>query len=272
MVNDVSVLAELALYTARLPPDQPLPLRLCSAGVTLLGASGGSVTLTSVPGAPYPLAATDAVAERAESLQDVFRAGPRFEAQTTVQPATLVVGAAPETAVPDGPAVDGWALDGLALEGLAPDGPALDSPATKASSSLTDELRVAVGPVCVRAFPMVVAGAVLGVFSVHLPHDTRLSRQDDEALVVASIIGGALLRDAGESSSMLSGWPVRARVHQATSMVAAQLEVTPEDALTLIRAHARAHDSTVSDVVSALAEGRLVLRRDGTSTGDATPG
>lgn len=225
MVNDVSVLAELALHIARLPPQLPLPLRLCSAGATLLGARGGSVTLTSTPGAPFLLAATDPVAERVESLQEVLGAGPRIEAQRTARPATLVVGDAP------------------------------DEP-----SSLAQELRAAVGPVRVASFPMLVAGAVLGVLSVHLPSGSWLTRQDDEGLVVAAIIGGALLRDTDdESASMLSGWPARARVHQATGMVIAQLRVTPDDALTLIRAHAYAQGTTVAAVVSELLDGRLVL-------------
>ena len=232
MVNDVSVLAELALYVARLPPENPIALRLCSAGAPLLGASGGSLTLTSTPGAPFVLAATDGVAERVESLQEVLGAGPRVEAQRTARPATLVVGDAPE-----------------------------------APSSLAQELRAAVGPLRVSAFPMLVAGSVLGVLSVHMPSEARLTRQDDEALVVASIIGGALLRDVDdESSTMLGGWPARARVHQATGMVIAQLRVTPDDALTLIRAHAYAQGTTVAAVVSDLLEGRLVLGPGDTST------
>lgn len=114
---------------------------------------------------------------------------------------------------------------------------------------------------------MLVAGAVLGVLSVHTPSEARLTRQDDEALVVASIIGGALLRDVDDdSSTMLSGWPARARVHQATGMVIAQLRVSPDDALTLIRAHAYAQGTTVAAVVSDLLDGRLVLGPGDTST------
>lgn len=234
MVNDVSVLAELALHIARLPPEHPLPLRLCTAGATLLGSQGGSVTLTSTPGSPFVLASTDPVAERVETLQEVLGTGPRLEAHATARPATLVVGHEPD-----------------------------------APSSLAQGLRESVGPICVRSFPMVVGGSVLGVFSVHLPPDAQLARDDDEALVVAAIIGGALLRDVDEeSSSMLSGWPERARIHQATGMVIAQLQVSPDDALTLIRAHAYAQDTTVAAVASALVERRLVFGLDDTSTGD----
>lgn len=234
MTNDVSVLAELALHIARLPPEQPLPLRLCSAGATLLGAEGGAVTLTATPGAPYVLATTDTVAERIESLQEVLGLGPRHEAHQTRRSASLDVGVAPD-----------------------------------APSSLAQEVREAVGEVRVHSYPMVVSGSVLGVFSVHLAAGVALSRDDDEAMVVAAIIGGALLRDVDEeSSSMLSGWPARAKIHQATGMVIAQLKVSPDDALILIRAHAYAQGTTVAAVASALVERRLVFSLDDTSTGD----
>lgn len=246
MVNDVSVLAELALYVARLPPEQPLALRLCSAGATLLGASGASVTLTSTPGDPYVLATTDTDAERVESLQQMLGAGPRFEAQVWVRPASIVVGDGPDAFSPD----------------------ALSSDAYR---SVAHELRLAVGPVRVHSFPMVVAGAVLGVFSVHLPHDARLTRQDDEALVVASVIGGALLRDVDDGSpSMVAGWPVRARADQATGMLTARLRVSRDEAFALIRAHAHAQGTTVAAVVSDVVEGRLVLGPQDSSTDDET--
>ena len=67
---------------------------------------------------------------------------------------------------------------------------------------------------------------------------------------------------------MLSGWPARAKIHQATGMVIAQLKVSPDDALILIRAHAYAQGTTVAAVASALVERRLVFGLDDTSTGD----
>ena len=40
--------------------------------------------------------------------------------------------------------------------------------------------------------------------------------------------------------------------HQATGMVVAQLRLTPEDALVLIRAHAYAHDQSLDEVAQQI--------------------
>jgi hypothetical protein len=54
----------------------------------------------------------------------------------------------------------------------------------------------------------------------------------------------------------------RVEVYQATGMLLAALDVTPEEALARLRAHAYAHAMTASEVAWAIVEGRLTLPAD----------
>jgi hypothetical protein len=55
-------------------------------------------------------------------------------------------------------------------------------------------------------------------------------------------------------------------VHQATGMAAAQLDVTPDEALLAIRAHAFATSRSVRQVAQDLVQRRLDLSRDDPAT------
>jgi hypothetical protein len=62
-------------------------------------------------------------------------------------------------------------------------------------------------------------------------------------------------------------WNSRARVNQATGMVMAQLRVSPDDALAVLRAHAYAHGRALSEVSDDIIGGGLDFR-----TSDQAPG
>lgn len=63
------------------------------------------------------------------------------------------------------------------------------------------------------------------------------------AQFLSDSVGAALLGDEASSTGEgLSSWASRATVHQATGMVVAQLGVSAEDALALLRAHAFSSD------------------------------
>jgi len=62
-------------------------------------------------------------------------------------------------------------------------------------------------------------------------------------------------------------WNSRARIHQATGMVMAQLRVSPDDAMALIRAHAYAHRQTLAAISDEIIARSLDFR-----TTDPDPG
>lgn len=73
-----------------------------------------------------------------------------------------------------------------------------------------------------------------------------LAEEDVVAQLLSDSVGVALLRDeASTSVEGLSSWASRATVHQATGMVIAQLGVSAEDALAVLRAHAFAGDRSL---------------------------
>ena len=54
-----------------------------------------------------------------------------------------------------------------------------------------------------------------------------------------------------------SGWSDRAQVHQAVGMVVAQLRVSTEDALAILRAHAFAEGTNLDVIAALILERRL---------------
>jgi hypothetical protein len=231
-VDDVSILAELALHMSQVPPSDSLPVRLCRAAVMMLSADGGSIVLTPDSMPAFPLAASNTVARRIESVQEIFDAGPTRSARETANLAEVSV-----------------------------------VTASAAPSLVMDELRQAAGDVTISAYPMRVAGEVLGVLAVYTSRRRALSRPPEDAQTLADIVGAALLQSMDADPTDLVAWPARARVHQATGMVVAQLRVSPEDALTLIRARAYAQGSTIEAVSDDLVSRRLNFASDDDSTG-----
>ncbi|MFC7021878.1 ANTAR domain-containing protein [Promicromonospora thailandica] len=127
------------------------------------------------------------------------------------------------------------------------------------------------GAVSVYAVPMRPLGRVIGVLTLYLRGDVRggrLARSLEEAEFLADAAGAALLGDPDTFDvGTQPWWPQRARVHQATGVVTAQLGIPPADALAVLRAHAFGRASSLESVVDDILDRTLTFSHDGTDPG-----
>jgi hypothetical protein len=216
------LLARLARMVANSAGQESLEVRLCQAYLSILGGEGAALTLAYNKPERVTLCATDDVAARLEDLQDVLGEGPGPEAYSSGAMAVVDLHDTDQS----------WPL-------------------------FADAARRAAGPVVLYAVPMKPGQEVLGVLTVY-GHETVVP-EPVEARFLSDAIGAALLRDPiGHEGDFRAGpWSTRAGVHQATGMVTAQLQVRPADALALLRAHAYAHDLSLSDVAEEIVQRRL---------------
>lgn len=209
------VLARLTRAVVDDGPGRPLPLRLCTAGVSLLGADGGAITLAYDRPQRLTLCTTSDAAARLEDLQDVLGEGPGSD---SVRRATMV------TALVTSARSELWPM-------------------------FVRAAFEAIGEAAVFALPISSGPDVIGVFTVYQQPPRTLAESDDVAAFVANSIGAALLNDpASETPEGLGTWASRALVHQATGMVMAQLGVSDDDALAVLRAHAFADNTSLAAI------------------------
>jgi GAF domain/ANTAR domain len=231
MTDTTRVLAALARAIAANAALRPLPLRLCQACVDILGAAGGAITLAYTHPERVTLCATDDTAARLEDLQDVLGQGPGPDAFTGGRAITAVVDQSERR----------WPM-------------------------FVEAVRTSVGDVIIQAVPIRPETRVLGVLTVHRRPSAFADPAEEQAQFLADAVGAALLGDPASQSELSGGpWASRARVHQATGMVLAQLNIDAEDALVLLRAHAFAHSISLEDVAAEVTAFRLDF-----STADAT--
>lgn len=109
----------------------------------------------------------------------------------------------------------------------------------------------------VFALPLAVGARVIGVLTLYRDTAGGLSgHQASDSLVVADLVAQAMIdRQAASPGGMLArelnrDGVHRAEVHQASGMVAVQLDIPVDDALARIRAHAYAADRTVASIAS----------------------
>lgn len=225
MVDRGDLLARLALGVAGTEANRPLVARLCDACVDLLQVDGASLTLGYPSDRRVTLCITDATAERLEDLQEVLGEGPSHDAYTSAHRVAVVF------PVPDRSL---WPMLSAALQ----------------RQSLT---------VAVLAVPLQSGPNAFGVLTVH--RDAPFSAEDqDAAQFVADAVGAAILRDQhDEDAASTEPWQRRSRVHLATGMAVAQLGVSPEDALALMRAYSFAQDMSVNEVAEEIVARRLRL-------------
>jgi len=217
-----SVLAALAVTTARAPADLPLPERLCRACVEVLGAEGGAITLASTLPERLTLDSSNGTSARIEDLQDVLGEGP---GQDAYRRGTAVVAH----------------VDGVS------GGP---------FPMFTELAGDIAGPVTVWAIPMHPGGATIGVITLYRTSgDLRYSIEDAQFL--ADAVGAALLDDSAPDGGRFAKWSDRARVHQAVGMTVAQLGINPDDALAILRAHAFAEATSLDAIAVDVVERRL---------------
>jgi hypothetical protein len=114
-----------------------------------------------------------------------------------------------------------------------------------------------------HAFPMVVGPLALGAIDFYTLRPGELSSEySRDALTLADAVARVVLKRAirlnGESDTPEVGAGFSRRlVHQATGVVIAQLNVSPEDALLLIHAHAFSAERSVMAVAEDIVERRL---------------
>jgi hypothetical protein len=207
-----------------------VPAGLCHVSAHLLAVSGASVTvLGELRGGPLAVCASDGVAQAVEDLQ---------------------------CTIGEGPSVDAYASDAPVLEGdLAGSG-------TRRWPAFAPAARAA-GAAAVFGFPLR-TGAAPSFGTLGLYRD-RPGDLDDEQLAdaaaVADVVAAELLvlqADRGDALllGVANGAGLRLVVHQATGMVAAQLEVSIDEALVRLRARA-----WVEGVSLAALAGAVVARQ-----------
>ena len=154
----------------------------------------------------------------------------------------------------EGPCVDAYHEDRPVLE------PDLVSPLTPRWAAFTPAA-VAGGARAIFGFPLEVGAVRLGALNLYRDRSGPLTDdQHADSLVVAGVLARAVLAmQAGAAPGTLgadleAGTDLRLVVHQATGMVAAQLDVTVGEAFIRLRAYAFSHDRPISavaeDVVS----------------------
>jgi hypothetical protein len=223
-VNDLPLaergrlLSELAATLATLPTDRAQTWRLGEAMRLMLGADGVAITLEYLSDNRVTLCASDEVAAALESLQEVLGQGPGFEAARN----DVVV-----VADLDGDADQRWPM-------------------------LAQTLESRYGPLRVYAVPVHANGGLGGVATLHTGREQSLAEPPDRIAFLVNAVGAALVTDAAAHPEghlqTGEGWSSRSLVHQATGMVMAQVRVTAEDALALLRGHAYALATDIDDV------------------------
>ena len=221
------LLSQLAATLATLPADREQTWRLSEAMRRMLRADGVAITVGYLSDNRITLCASDAVADTLESLQEVTGEGPGYEAARTGE---MVV------AELDGEADQRWPL-------------------------LTQTLEQRYGPLKVYAVPVHAGGALGGVATLYTGPHGSLAEPPSRVAFLANVIGAALLTDASEHPDahleVSEGWSSRSLVHQATGMVMAQVRVTPEDALAILRGHAYAMATDLDDVAARVVDRRI---------------
>ncbi|MFI5713461.1 ANTAR domain-containing protein [Kribbella sp. NPDC051620] len=229
MTDRAAILARLARLVADRARERHLAERLCEASRLLLNVDAASITVSNDSSNRITLAATNEVAARLEDLQDVLGEGPCRDAYRT--------GTAVRVSL-DGEAAQRW-------------------------PEFTRAARSSVGVVSIYCFAMRPAAQVFGTLSLYLERAPEIAESDETAQFIADAVGAALLRDpsAGDGITDSGAWSSRAGIHQATGMVVAQLGISPDDALAILRAHAYADDATLAEIAQLVVHRRLDFSR-----------
>lgn len=210
-------------------------LTLCTAGVELTEVSGASIMLMTGDQPQAALCSTDAVSELIEEFQFTYGEGPCIDAHHHRRPV------------------------------LEPD---LAEPTTSRWPAFS-RAAVQAGARAVFGFPIHVGPVQLGALNLYRTTAASLTTtQHDDATAVAdssahTIVATQTNAPPGSLGVELApGAALRFVVHQATGMVAAQLDVTVAEALVRLRAYAFAHDQLIVDVAEDVVARRTRLAVD----------
>lgn len=222
-MDPASLVAELTAAVARSSPDTPLSASLCQAYVSLARATAGALTLSFGNREWLTLYATDELARRLEDLQDLVGEGPGHTAARSGQV---------EMAVVPSSVGSQWAVFSEAAQDI-------------------------VGAVVIEAVPMKPSDEIFGVITLYQTAGVPLSLGRGDLQLLADTVGAALLGEGRDPLDEVDLRGAQARIHQATGMLVAELRIAADDALALLRAHAYAHQTTLSAISAAVVERRI---------------
>jgi AmiR/NasT family two-component response regulator len=101
----------------------------------------------------------------------------------------------------------------------------------------------------------------MGVATFYQVAGSVLSIDAQVGQFLVNAVGVALVSDPDvldeDRLTKEESWVTQARIHQATGMVMAQLHLGDDDALALIRAHAYAHNTTLSQICEEILQRHL---------------
>lgn len=229
MTDHATILARLATLTAaQASSGGDLAVRLCSAARVILGADGAAITVENTTAHRTTLCTTDEVAARLDDLQDVTGEGPCLDAFRHSTQFQVGIDSQPDPRWPE---------------------------FTRAAWQV-------LGAIQLQSFPMRPGSETFGAISVYLTGDHQLMETAESAQFLADAIGAALLRDpdATDTAADTGPWSSRAEVHQAAGMVIAQLHLSPDDALAILRAHAYATSTPLTETARQVLNRTLTFR------------
>jgi hypothetical protein len=215
MSDTSQILARLAGIVAA-DANSPLTHRLCEGCRDLMGADAAAIVVDFGRSNRITVWATDQAAADLEDLQDVTGQGPSIDAHASGAPVTSTLGA---------DAIARWPV-------------------------FMQQAPTMAGITTVYAVPMRPGGRPVGVVSMLRHRPGSLTEDLFTAQFLADAIGAALIDDplATAPLGQAGTWSERAEIDQATGMVLAQLRLSADDALALLKAHAYAHGLRLSAV------------------------
>jgi len=220
--------------------DQPTVVgrlqRLCRVARRDLAASGVGVSVVSDRGSLLTAAASSGRSAKIEELQFALGEGPCLAAIASSRPVH----------VPD-----------LMAEGAS------TWPGYAAAAHRH-------GVRAVFAFPLRAGAARLGALDVYRDQPGALSPWTSARALGFADVAARTMLDAQESGAMVTGLvdvsETRFEVYQAQGMVMVSLGVTPDEALSRIRAHAFLVDRPLVEVAADIIARRLILEPDETGS------
>lgn len=195
--------------------------RLCQVCAEVTGVTGAGIMLMSGDTPQGSLCATDRVSTLLEQLQFALGEGPCIDAYDEDRPVLV-----PDLAHPS------------ALRWLAFTGPAIEA-----------------GVRAVFGFPLRIGAVRLGALTLHCDRPGPLTdEQHADALVMADVTAQSIVGLQADAppgllaAELEAGSDFHYVVHQASGMVAIQLEVGIGEALVRLRAHAFGNDRSLIEV------------------------
>lgn len=209
------------------------PAGFCRPFLDVLPVSGASVSTVGDMLGSETVSASDDLAARLDELQFDLGEGPCWDAMTTGRPVLE----------PDvrGRSRSAWPAFSAAI--------------------LHDGIR------SIFAFPLAVGPLRMGAVDLYSTARVELDRrQTRQADAMAAVVGRHVLRQAlntvGGDGDDLGNAYSRRLIHQATGVVLAQLDLSPDDARLVIHGYAFAASRSMKEVAQDILDGRLNFSRD----------